>query len=172
MEDIERFSLIRQGQVKDIEIFCDLLEILNRREVGRQEELGNGSFCVKLQQTIPTESILCQCHRWIRENYETESVESLHKRIIQESEFQTIATETTFELCCSNNEKETDTHQRDSRTLFVNLKGKSPSASHKNGRIEAEKNIHAKFVMMVMVFGDVKNSDNGKQKKDEKKQKF
>ena len=95
MEELENFKPIRAGYAKDIEKFADLLDIavINLKEAGRQDELRNGSLYVKLQKKIP-ESMLPRYHRWIFEKREDESVEVLREWIIQEPEFQIIASET------------------------------------------------------------------------------
>ena len=67
--------------------------MINLQEAGQNHELGAGSFYTKLQRKLP-ESMLARYHRWIFENGQTESVLSLRTWIIQESEFQTIASET------------------------------------------------------------------------------
>ena len=52
LEELESFKPIRAGYAKDIEKFADLLDIavVNLKEAGRQNELGNGSLYVKLQK--------------------------------------------------------------------------------------------------------------------------
>ena len=67
--------------------------MINLQEAGQNHELGAGSLYTKLQRKLP-ESMLACYHRWIFENGQTESVLSLRTWIIQESEFQTIASET------------------------------------------------------------------------------
>ena len=131
IEELEKFRPIRMGQAKDIEKFSDLLDvaIINLREAGRQEELGNGSFYVKLQRKIP-ETMLAQYHRWICERYEVESVESLHKWITQESEFQTIASETICGIGGSN-ETEIPRYRKEPRTFFGDVRSKSQHFAEK-----------------------------------------
>ena len=53
--ELESFKPIRTGYAKDIEKFADLLDIavVNLKEAGRQDELGNGSLYVKLQKKDP-----------------------------------------------------------------------------------------------------------------------
>ena len=94
LEELENFRAIRQGNSKDLEKFVDLLDVavINLKDIGRHEELGNGSLYLKLQKKL-TEQMLAQYHRWIFENQKDESVLSLRQWVIQESEFQTIAAE-------------------------------------------------------------------------------
>ncbi|CAC5373898.1 unnamed protein product [Mytilus coruscus] len=95
IEELENFKPMREGIAKDIEHFADLLDIavVNLKEAGRFEELKNGSLYNKLQQKM-TESMLSRYHRWIFESGKIESVECLREWILQEAEFQTIASET------------------------------------------------------------------------------
>ena len=93
-EELEEFPQIRHGHAKDIEEFADLLDIamINLQEAGQHHELGVGSLYAKLQHKIP-EAMLARYHRWVFEYKKEESALSLHEWILQESEFQTIATE-------------------------------------------------------------------------------
>ncbi|VDI54656.1 Hypothetical predicted protein [Mytilus galloprovincialis] len=95
IKELENFKPMREGIYKDMKIFADLLDIpvVNLQEAGRFDELKNGSLYNKLQRKM-TESMLSMYHRWIFESGKTESVECLREWILQESEFQTIASET------------------------------------------------------------------------------
>ena len=95
IEQLEGFRSIQFGNAKDVEEFSDLLDvtIVNLRESRQYHELGTGLLYVKLQRNLP-EMMLANYHRWIFENNHLESVETLRDWIVQEAEFQTIATET------------------------------------------------------------------------------
>ena len=95
LEELETFKPIRPDNSKDIENFADLLDIavINLKEAGRIEDLGDGSLYLKLQKKM-TEPMLARYHRWVWENYKSESVETLREWVLQESQFQTIAHET------------------------------------------------------------------------------
>ena len=95
IEQLEGFRSIQYGNAKDVEEFSDLLDvaIINLRESRQYHELGTGSLYVKLQRKLP-EMMLANYHRSIFENNNLESVETLRDWIVQEAEFQTIATET------------------------------------------------------------------------------
>ncbi|KAK6178336.1 hypothetical protein SNE40_013135 [Patella caerulea] len=95
LEEIDSFKPIRQGVAKDLDLFADILDIavVKIKDMGRAEELGNGSLYTKLQTKMP-ESLLAQYQRWVFENGKIENVETLHRFIIQEAEFQTVASET------------------------------------------------------------------------------
>ena len=100
MDELENFKPVRDDHPKHIEKFADLLDIavINLKEAKREEELGNGTFYRKLQRKLP-ERLLTQYQRWIFENKNTESVESLRKFIVQEAEFQVTAGETIHAAC-------------------------------------------------------------------------
>ena len=91
---LEELEEIRQGHAKDIKEFADLLDIamINLQEAGQQHELGVGSLYAKLQRKIP-EAMLARYHRWVFKYSKEESALALREWILQESEFQTIATE-------------------------------------------------------------------------------
>ena len=95
LEELETFKPIRPDNSEDIENFADLLDIavINLKEAGRIEDLGDGSLYLKLQKKM-TEPMLARYHRWVWENYKSESVETLREWVLQESQFQTIAHET------------------------------------------------------------------------------
>lgn len=94
LEELENLKAIRQENSKDLEKFVELLDVavINLKDVGRHEKLGNGPLYLKLQKKL-TEQMLAQYHRWIFEKEKDESVLSLREWVIQESEFQTIAPE-------------------------------------------------------------------------------
>ena len=99
LEELEEFPQIRHGHTKDIEEFADLLDIamINLQETGQHHELGVGSLYAKLQHKIP-EAMLARYHLWVFEYKKEETVLSLREWILQESEFQTIATEAVLGL--------------------------------------------------------------------------
>ena len=95
LEELEQFRQIRPENARDIEEFADLLDVamINLRETGQHHELGDGSLYTKLQRKLP-QAMLARYHRWIFENSKEESVIALRTWILQEAEFQTIASET------------------------------------------------------------------------------
>ena len=99
IEDLENFRQIRQGDARGLEKFADLLDIaiINLKEAGLHYELQDGSLYTKLQRKLP-ETLLARYHRWVYENVQSESVLTLRTWVIQESEFQTVATETVHGL--------------------------------------------------------------------------
>ena len=99
LEDLENFKQVRTGNAKDLKKFADLLDIaiINLREAGQDHELRDGSLYNKLQRKL-SESMLARYHRWMFEISITESVAALREWVIQEAEFQTIASEKTHGL--------------------------------------------------------------------------
>ena len=98
-EEIDQFQQIRTNHSKDLEQYADLLELLviKLKEAGQLSELGNGSLYCKLQQKLP-ECMLARYHRWLFESETEESVAALKTWVFHESEFLTIASETTHGL--------------------------------------------------------------------------
>ena len=54
LQELEQFPQIRSGNAKDIEDFADLLDIamINLKEAGQHQELGDGSLYTKLQGKV------------------------------------------------------------------------------------------------------------------------
>ena len=73
----------------------DLLDItiINLKETGEHQDLGDGSLYSQLQRKLP-QSLLARYHRWLFENNVSESVVALQTWVIQDSYFHTIASET------------------------------------------------------------------------------
>ena len=95
LNDLDNFPQVKPGNVHDMQKFADLLEIaiMKLKETGHQNELGNGFLYAKLQTKL-TESMLARYHRWVFETQTPESVFALKTWVFEESEFQTIASET------------------------------------------------------------------------------
>jgi len=70
----------------------DVLEV-NLKDANRHEELGKETLYVTLCRKL-NESTLAQYQWWVFENYHWESVETLKEFVVQEAEFQTVASET------------------------------------------------------------------------------
>ena len=79
--ELESFKPLNEhssNMVKEIERLADLLDIaiVNLKELGRVEELRNGSLYQKIQIKLQ-EQMLARIHRWVFENRKQESVETL-----------------------------------------------------------------------------------------------
>ena len=96
LEELDQFRPIRPGNAKDLDRLADLLDVIviNLKEAGRKEELGNGSLYMKVQKKMTTSTMLANYNRWVFEQKKVECVETLREWIIQEAEFQTVAAET------------------------------------------------------------------------------
>ena len=99
MEDLEQFPQIQSGNAEELERFADLLDItiINLKETGMYQDLGDGSLYIQLQRKLP-QSLLARYHHWLFENNVSESVVALQTWLIQESNFHTIASETIYGL--------------------------------------------------------------------------
>ena len=95
LEDLDKFPQIRPENPQDLKQLADLLEIaiINLKETGYHNELGNGFLYGKLRTKL-TESLLAKYHHWVFETQTPESVLALKTWVVQESAFQTIASET------------------------------------------------------------------------------
>ena len=95
LEELDQFRPIRPGNPKDLDRLADLLDVIviNLKEAGRKEELGNGSLYMKVQKKM-TSAMLANYNRWMFEHTNVEYIETLCEWIIQEAEFQTVAPET------------------------------------------------------------------------------
>ncbi|CAC5423296.1 unnamed protein product [Mytilus coruscus] len=135
MEELENFKPMREGFAKDIEKFADLLDIavVNLKEAGRFEELKNGSLYNKLQRKM-TESMLSRYHRWIFESGKIESVECLREWILQEAEFQTIASETIHGLSANTSSNSQRNYKGNRRDGFRTFFGESQNEEYTRNR--------------------------------------
>ena len=97
LEELDEFRPIRLRNAKDLDRLADLLNVIviNLKEAGRKEELGNGSLHMKVHKKM-TSTMLANYNRWVFEQNKVECVETLHEWIIQEAEFQTVTAETLF----------------------------------------------------------------------------
>ena len=109
LEELENFKPLRPGNARDLERLADLLDVtvVNLKEAGRHEELGSGSLYLSLCKKL-TEAMLAHYHRWIHENGRWQSVETLREFIIQEAEFQTVASETIHGLSKRGHKKDSE----------------------------------------------------------------
>ena len=93
--------------------------MVNLKEAGRYDKLRNGALYVNLQRKIP-ESMLARYHRWIFQKCKNESVEILREWVIQEAEFQTIASEIVRGLASTVKEETQKATRGIPRTFFGN----------------------------------------------------
>ena len=95
LEELDLFKPIRPGFAKDVEKLADLLEVLivSLKDANKTEELGDGILYIKIQKKL-SEEMLIRYKRWTFENDEPNSVESLQKWLLRESDYQNEAWET------------------------------------------------------------------------------
>ena len=95
LEEIDHFRQIRPDNTKDLEQFADLLDlaVIKLEGAGQNQEQGDGPLYIKLQRKLP-QFMLARYHRWIFETHTEEAVITLRTWVIQESKFQTVASET------------------------------------------------------------------------------
>ena len=66
LEDLERFEQIQSCSAEELERFADLLDltVINLKEAGEHQDLGDGSLYVQLQRKLP-QFLLTRYHRWL-----------------------------------------------------------------------------------------------------------
>ena len=67
--------------------------MVNLKDANRHEKLGKETLYITLCRKL-NESMLAQYQWWVFENCHWKSVETLKKFVVQEAEFQTVASET------------------------------------------------------------------------------
>ncbi|CAG2211556.1 unnamed protein product [Mytilus edulis] len=82
-----------------------------------------------------TESMLSRYHRWIFESGKTESVECLREWILQEAEFQTIASETIHGLSANTSSNSQRNYKGNRRDGFRTFFGESQNESYTGNRM-------------------------------------
>ena len=117
LEELENIKSLRPGNAGDIERFADLLDVtvVNLKEANRHDELGKGTLYISLCKKL-NEGMLAQYHRWIFKNHCWESVETLEEFMLQEAEFQTVASETIRGVTSSN--RNVDSRRNQSEKAF------------------------------------------------------
>ena len=95
LEEIGGLKPIREENALDLERFADLLDVavINLKESGRREELGNGAFYIRLQKKLP-ESMIARYQRWLHKITMYGDVLSLLQWLNSEAEFQMVAWDT------------------------------------------------------------------------------
>jgi len=98
LEELDQFRPIRPGKAKDLDRLTDLLGmiVINLKEAGRKEELGNRSLYEGTKKI--TSTMLANYNRWLFEQKKVKFIGTLREWIMQEAEFQTFAAETSCGL--------------------------------------------------------------------------
>ena len=119
VEELEAIKSVRPGNARDIERFADLLDV----DMKNWAKGHYVSLCKKLN-----ESALAHYHRWMSENGHWESVETLKEFIVQEAEFQTMASETIRGVNTASKSFEQKRNRKDSeRSTFFGRDKKTES---------------------------------------------
>ena len=126
--------------------------MINLQEAGQQHELGEGSLYAKLQRKIP-EAMLAKYNRWVFEYGKEESVIALREWIIQESEFQTMATEAVRGLSGKSAKPPSRPTPRH---------GNQGHFSAKQSLVKTQKRCHASTVVRITGYGPVLTSKEEK----------
>ena len=94
LEELANIRPVRPNNAADIEKFADVLDlaVVNFKEAGKHDELTDGYFYSELLKKI-NEQMLTQYHRWVAEQNKTESVITLRDFVVQEAEYQIMASE-------------------------------------------------------------------------------
>ena len=117
LDELENIKSLRPGNTGDIERFADLLDVtvVNLKEANRHDKLGKRTLYISLCKKL-NEGMLAQYHRWIFKNHCWESVETLKEFMLQEAEFQTVASETIRGVTSSN--RNVDSRRNQSEKAF------------------------------------------------------
>ena len=130
LEDLEQFRQIQSENAEELERFADLLDttVINLKDAGEHQDLGDGCLYIQLQRKLP-QSLLAKYHRWLFENNVTESVVALKTWVIQESHFQTIASETVYGLTgqtANIQSTQSTPNCKEERTFFITTRACQP----------------------------------------------
>ena len=117
LDELENIKSLSPGNPGDIERFADLLDVtvVNLKEANRHDELGKRTLYISLCKKL-NKGMLAQYHRWIFKNHCWESVETLEEFMLQEAEFQTVASETIRGVTSSN--RNVDSRRNQSEKAF------------------------------------------------------
>ena len=129
LEELENFYPMKGENARSLEKFADLLDVavVNISQSEGLDDLKKGSLYLRLQRKLP-DTMLTRYHRWVYENKETESVITLRKWVLLESEFHTIAEETIHGLTRTNIQKPwKGSKSEHNRTYFTRSENKAYS---------------------------------------------
>ena len=95
MDELDDFKPIRDGHVKALEKFSDLLDVavVNLQKAQMSNELVIGALYIKLQKKL-SENLLTNYHRWVINSKRKESVLTLRESVLREAEFLSVASKT------------------------------------------------------------------------------
>ena len=116
LEEIKKIWPLQEGNIQELEKFADVLvsTVITPREHNRESELEPGSLLFSLVEKIP-KTMLSRYFRWASESHRLESLQTLRDWMVEESEYQIKATESTDGLGAKGKQREDD--QRKNRTF-------------------------------------------------------
>ena len=88
LEELKKLKPIRDHDAKELETLADVLEraVITLKENGRKSDLEGGTLHTMILEKIP-ERLLAQCYRWLKENKQEESLESLKDWVSEEAAY-------------------------------------------------------------------------------------
>ena len=94
LDELKRMKPLKEDGVKELEKFADTLErgVIKLHENGRKSDLEAGALYTILLEKIPGK-LLSLYYRWLRENKESESLETLKNWVAEKAEIQMQAVE-------------------------------------------------------------------------------
>ena len=109
LDELDNFKPIRDGHVKALEKYADLLDVavVNLQQAQMNNELGNGALYIKLQRKL-SENLLTNYHRWFIDNKRKESVLTLREFVRRKAKFFSVASETIHGIATKKPEKVAD----------------------------------------------------------------
>ena len=106
LDELKRMKPLKEDDVKELEKFADILEraVINLKENGRQSDLEAGTLYTILLEKVPGK-LLSLYYRWLKENRQRESLETLNNWISEKAEIQMQAAEVKHGLQVRKDEK-------------------------------------------------------------------
>lgn len=133
LDELRRMRQISQGNPKELEKFADILErtVVTLKENKRESDLKAGTLYGIVLEKVP-EMLLSQYYRWLKEQKEEESLETLNCWIAEEAEYQTHAAESKRGFSRGREDRKGDekSGRRDYRSRFDKSFGTSNMENH------------------------------------------
>ena len=125
LEALESIQRVCFGKYRDFERFAEVLDIavVNLRDSDQSNELGTGTFYTRLLKKLDEQSI-AQYQRWLHEHGKDPSVIVLLEWVTMESEFLTVAAETTDGLSKKTAHKSVSSGKSEKRSYHLSSQDK------------------------------------------------
>ena len=110
LEEIKKIRPLQEGNIQELEKFADILvsTVITLREHNRESELEPGSLLFSLVVEKIPKTMLSRYFRWAFESHRLESLQTLRDWMVEESEYQIKATESTEGLGAKGRQREDD----------------------------------------------------------------